>query len=167
MRNITGINLYAYCHNNPIMNYDPDGHFILETLFAIFVVAAVQSAIGAIEYAIWDSLGWIQFDEKYKLTIKHSYLVPGFFAKKAFLELIKINYRESWSKANYRSMTDYLFEWIAHNSVAYPFLVFAAIVDFFGFKESEAYEWLIEKFLQAETVDMENEEDWWKLWEHL
>lgn len=167
MLDVTGIDLYAYCHNNPVMNYDPTGNFLLETLFAVFVVAAVQSAIGAIEYAVWDSLGWISFDEKNTLIIKHSYLVPGFFAKIAFLNLIKTNYKESWDKASNRGMTDYLVEWIAHNSAAYLFLVAAAVVDVFGFKDSAAYEWLIEIFLRAETVDMENEKDWWQLWTHL
>ena len=38
---INGLNLYAYCRNNPIMYVDPNGHFLIELgVVAFFVVSA-------------------------------------------------------------------------------------------------------------------------------
>lgn len=36
---INGLNLYAYCLNNPVMYYDPSGHFVLTVIFAIVGMA--------------------------------------------------------------------------------------------------------------------------------
>ena len=42
---INGLNLYAYCGNNPVTNVDPDGHFgIIATLLISVVVGAVISS---------------------------------------------------------------------------------------------------------------------------
>ena len=46
---IGGLNLYAYCNNNPVMYADPDGHFFLLALIIGAIVGAVVggTAIGA------------------------------------------------------------------------------------------------------------------------
>ena len=47
-----GLNLYAYCKNNPVMYYDPSGHFIITligTLIAIGAAALAMSIGGYIE----------------------------------------------------------------------------------------------------------------------
>jgi len=44
---INGLNLYAYCGNNPVMNVDPSGHeFIAATLICICAFAFVFGMIG-------------------------------------------------------------------------------------------------------------------------
>ncbi len=40
---INGLNLYAYCNNNPIMYADPSGHFVISTLI---IGAIIGAAIG-------------------------------------------------------------------------------------------------------------------------
>ena len=41
---IIGLNLYAYCLNNPIMYYDPNGH----SLLAIFLILAATTIVGGV-----------------------------------------------------------------------------------------------------------------------
>ena len=163
---IAGINLYAYCNNNPVMNYDPLGRFIIESLLALLIVAGVQSAIGAIQYTIWDSNKLITFDDGL-LTIKYSYLIPGYFAKRAFLNLVKNNYQDSWNSISNRNMDDYILEWYLHNSAAYIFLATAMVTNVFDKSDDGLYAIIIGYFLQAASVDMEDEKDWWELWKHL
>ena len=38
---INGLNLYAYCGNNPVMYYDPDGHAFISALLISIAIAAV------------------------------------------------------------------------------------------------------------------------------
>ena len=49
-KTINGLNLYAYCGNNPVMYCDPTGHFLLElgvVLFGVVGVLGVALMIGA------------------------------------------------------------------------------------------------------------------------
>lgn len=49
---INGINLFAYCNNNPIMNVDPEGNSFLVSLFAGLIAGAiVGAAAGALTAA--------------------------------------------------------------------------------------------------------------------
>ena len=68
---LTGLNLYAYCNNNPVMYSDPSGCLVFTTalLLAIGIGAgigaltgaAVNGAIYAMEYAGTDSFSWQDF----------------------------------------------------------------------------------------------------------
>ena len=44
---ICGLNLYAYCGNNPVMNVDPSGHIILSLIIAA-VIGAAASALSSV-----------------------------------------------------------------------------------------------------------------------
>ena len=42
---INGLNLYAYCDNNPVVNVDPSGHIVLSTIFIALTVGAIMGGI--------------------------------------------------------------------------------------------------------------------------
>ena len=43
--NICGVNLFAYCHNNPVNLLDWDGHFGLPAILAVAITASVIGAV--------------------------------------------------------------------------------------------------------------------------
>ena len=64
-QSINGLNLYCYCHNNPIMYYDPSGHVAISVglLIAGFVIGAlVGTASSIVTQGLtegWDNInGW-------------------------------------------------------------------------------------------------------------
>ena len=81
-----GLNLYAYCNNNPVMYSDPSGNFPILATFAIIllsgvIVHAVTSAggyVGSAVASIWDedirddmnAIGWNPFNSNEDLVLK-------------------------------------------------------------------------------------------------
>ena len=47
---INGLNLYCYCHNNPVMYSDESGHIAISTLVWILIGAAVLTTAGVVTY---------------------------------------------------------------------------------------------------------------------
>ena len=58
---INGLNLYAYCGKNPVMNVDPNGTFIVSLLLTIVVgsVLAASSSI-LVQWATTGTVNWAQ-----------------------------------------------------------------------------------------------------------
>ena len=51
---LNGINLFAYCLNNPVMETDPDGTFILSFLAAFAIATLVGAAVGVVGQLVSD-----------------------------------------------------------------------------------------------------------------
>ncbi len=64
---IGGVDLYAYCNNNPVMYSDPTGHVAISVIISIIVGAVVGATIGGVvAYSLasnsgktgWELAGW-------------------------------------------------------------------------------------------------------------
>ena len=49
---ITSGNMYAYCGNNPVMNYDPSGNCFIPTIVKVAVTVLVAAAVAAFQNSI-------------------------------------------------------------------------------------------------------------------
>ena len=56
---INGLNLYAYCLNNPIMGVDPTGTFVLLSfLIGLGIATAIGAAVGAVSYVASEAISY-------------------------------------------------------------------------------------------------------------
>ena len=61
-----GLNLYAYCLNNPIMYYDPSGCFSIDTI--VDIASVFWSAYDLIKNPSWKNAGWLALDIVFALV---------------------------------------------------------------------------------------------------
>ena len=56
---INGLNLFAYCGNNPVMHTDPTGNFVLISfLIGLGIAAGIGAGIGAVSYIGSEVVSW-------------------------------------------------------------------------------------------------------------
>ena len=58
-QSIHGLNLYAYCLNNPVMYVDPSGHFLD---WILDIISIAWSAYDFIKTPSWENAGWLALD---------------------------------------------------------------------------------------------------------
>lgn len=169
---VIGINLFCYCKNNPVMYSDETGRFlILGALFALFTtILALDltfgTIVGGVSYIIYDYNNSIHSQDDV-LTIDNGFYVLGFISKLVFLKFAKDSgkYSEAFDNKKYRNIPNYALEWAVHNLGFFVFSSLYSAANSFGITAFN--NWFIEKIKQSRNVDMEDEEDWWKLWERL
>ena len=55
-----GLNLYVYCGNNPVMNTDPNGTFMLSSfLLGLGIAAAIGAGVGAVSYVASEAISFV------------------------------------------------------------------------------------------------------------
>ena len=169
-KTLHGLNLYAYSKNNPVMYYDPNGHFafgcfidflntIKNTFFAIAAIAGVS------EYANSVKTNKIDYNEKSgDIKIKESAKVWNPISVFGFL-LLMTNSQEYKEKVKNpkRNVFDYWLEWEIHNLAAGFFTATSTSsivlsVFFPPFKSLIAFN--LYQLSRAIDVDMENSPNW-------
>lgn len=165
---IDGLNLYAYCLNNPIMYRDENGTFwtfLLILLVGIGLLAVTGAVVGTIEYFIWDNNGWINpIGNNYEngLRIENGFLIPGFFSKLFFLLWVQLD-GNSPSK---RTVFDQAVEWSGHNVFSVFSVACCFLFGVFSAKDIEMYYWNL-FYEHTKDIDIENDECWYKFWERI
>ena len=139
MDNISGIHLYAYCQNNPVMNYDPSGHSFLGLLALVFCPIPVVSIAFAVETTVETTYGVvndiIQFasgntNSKKPGEITNSAKIINPLSKLVYLVYYKYFDKNSSIKG---SVIGALFEWECHNAAYELLSAFDSVTASLGF----------------------------------
>ena len=111
---IAGINLYAYCNNNPVMNYDPDGNSVAVVIFIILAIIAFNATISDIK-SIKNLKVKVENDI---VTIKNSYQIVTPWVQMFYSAYLKYFHPEAKNVIK-GSLFGVQFEWITHNIAYY------------------------------------------------
>ena len=165
---LSGYYLYAYCNNNPVMSYDPNGHIILLIIGTLIVTALANApleiAAGFISYWIFDYLGWIEpigenSDYSGGTRIKNGFLLPGFFSKMTFILTAQLQGKFKTD----RSLLGLTIEWGVHNLVSYAAFMPAPLHDPILILSIQIFAFYL--FVEhTKDVDLENSPEWYKFW---
>ena len=146
--NINSLNLFAYCENNPIMGYDPDGTIILAIIVTIIAATAAAMTVHDI-VKIKELEAQTKKESPFNnVTIKNSYQIYTPWVRFAYSSYL--NYVNDDAQNIIKGTTFGVeFEWGIHNVVYYgaKALQTAGINDLFG----EPIENII---AQAQEVDI-------------
>ena len=124
MENLAGINLYAYCQNNPVMNYDSDGNVSELLISALIGLVILAVGLTVHDVANLSNVEIINTNDNVKIKGSHNIVTPwmqwiyGFY----------LNHINNDTKDIIKGTTFGIqYEWFVHN-IAY----------YVGFKQSRA-----------------------------
>ena len=115
-KKINGLNLYAYSKNNPVMYYDPSGHFPFIALFiAIAAVVLSVALMVANDLQYLPSLSYSENKDDKNVKIENSYTILSPITKFCYLFYLKYCKKVDIKGSIFGAM----FEWDLHNLAYY------------------------------------------------
>ncbi|MBR1890940.1 MAG: RHS repeat-associated core domain-containing protein [Clostridia bacterium] len=145
---VQGLNLYAYCANNPIMHIDPDGSVFGSALFLVLAVMFTISDINTINQSSDESFHVTTASDK--IEIQQSYRIITPWVQYGYA--VYLNYFNDSTKDIIKGTSVGMqFEWAVHNLAFYGLSAAKTILDFIGVGSKS----LDDDIEQSASVNME------------
>lgn len=119
-KSLNGLNLYAYCLNNPVMNVDPSGQSVVGAIFTIVTVVASLAALANDIYQIASKKVYVDLKNtnSENVAIKNSYKIITGLAR--FVYAFYLNHINKDTKDIIKGSTaGVMCEWELHNYAAW------------------------------------------------